>query len=157
MSQIYNSCSDCLAHQACPEFTKVAPIAQHMHPQSGMDLKTLAKHFPGLSIQTNSVKEPSSPRRDLFRSADPQRCSSTQEYFFYVKIIYFEQILTSQQIGFICGKISERNLCKCTAKQIQSPQTHDGTMLKNVNYIKAVQKIWFSHRKIFLALSVRQS
>ena len=64
-----------------------------MHAQSGMDLKTLVEHFPDQSIQTNSVTEPSSPRRGHFISAFSWRSQIGPGIFFYVKTIFSEQYL----------------------------------------------------------------
>ena len=79
-----------------------------------MDLKTLVEHFPGQSIQTNSVPEPSSPRRGHFISArswlshiKPGFFSMWKPYFLnsFLYSLHFYNIVPSWVYGLlICSE-----------------------------------------------------
>ena len=125
-----------------------------MHPQSGMDLKTLAKHFPGLSIQTNSVMEPSSPRRGHFISARSWLSQIKPGIFFYVKTTYSEHIWWSLQtiLLLLCGFMGFAYVLKYTSRL----HLAIFLLINPIGYgVKNVDNIWFSHRKIILAQMVQ--
>ena len=93
-----------------------------MHAQSGMDLKTLVEHFPDHSIQTNSLTEPSSPRRSHSISARSWLSQIKPGFFFYLKTTYSEHIWWSLQtiLLLLCGFMGFAYVLKCIAHHSQT-------------------------------------
>ena len=103
LSRIYKSCSDGLAHA-----------------RTGMGLKTVVEHFPGQSIQTNSVPEPSSPRTGPWESGVTQ----TEPFelgFFSMWKPCIVNIFSLQSRSDILMEKSPNAIWKFTSEHMQSP------------------------------------
>ena len=88
-----------------------------MHAQSGMDLKTLVEHFPGQSIQTNSVPEPSSPRRRSSISASSHVSDQARNFFLCENHIFWTYLM--KFTNHIIVPLSVYRLCICSEVHFQ--------------------------------------
>ena len=77
----------------------------HMYAHLGMDLKITPDHIPGQSGQPPKVPEALFVRGGQCWSADYHKCSTSPEMYFYVKIGYSEQLLTSLETTFVNTKL----------------------------------------------------